>query len=152
MPTSEPDCPFCEIVAREDADAREVYRDAHSVAFFPTEPATLGHTLVVPRTHCPDIWSLEPELGAHLAVTVINLAAAVKRAMRPDGLNIIQSNGAAATQTVMHIHVHIVPRWIGDPVGRIWPPETDYTEDAKDAAWARLRDEARLISRSTRTG
>jgi len=52
------DCPFCEIVQREDPDAREVYRDEHVVAFFPTEPAVLGHTMVVPREHVPDIWSL----------------------------------------------------------------------------------------------
>lgn len=44
--------------------------------------------------------------------------------MSPDGLNIIQSNGAAATQTVQHLHVHVVPRWEGDAMGQIWPPES----------------------------
>lgn len=145
MPTSDLECPFCEIVARDDPDAREVYRDRHCVAFFPTEPATLGHTLVVPRAHRRDIWALEPELAAQLGVAVVQLAAAVKRAIRPDGLNVIQSNGVVATQTVMHVHVHLVPRWEDDALGRIWPPETNYTESAKDAAWAALREEARSI-------
>jgi histidine triad (HIT) family protein len=143
MPTSVPDCPFCEIVAREDRDAREVYRDAHVVAFFPLEPATLGHTLVVPREHVSDIWSLDEETAAHLARATLSLAGAVKRAMMPEGMNIIQSNGEAASQTVFHLHVHIVPRWVGDAIGRIWPPETSYSERQKDDAWERLRSECK---------
>ena len=63
--------------------------------------------------------------------------------MRPDGLNVIQSNGAAATQTVMHLHIHVVPRWEDDEVGRIWPPETNYSEGEKDDAWEALRGEFR---------
>lgn len=146
MPTSDPDCPFCEIVQRDDPDAREVYRDQHVVAFFPRNPATLGHTLVIPRLHIPDIWSLDQITAERLARVTTQLAAAVKRAVNPDGLNIIQSNGKAASQTVFHLHVHLVPRWEGDPVGRIWPPETDYTEQEKDDAWERLRVECRKVT------
>ena len=51
----------------------------------------------------------------------------------------VQSNGAAATQTVMHLHIHLVPRWRKDALGRIWPPETDYGKRAKDQAWERLK-------------
>lgn len=137
--TVDPECPFCEIVQREDPDAREVYRDDHVVAFFPLEPATLGHTLVVPRAHVPDIWSLDDETAERLAVATTRLAQVVKHALAPEGLNVIQSNGKAATQTVFHLHVHIVPRWENDAVGRIWPPETNYSEAQKDDAWERLR-------------
>ena len=147
MPTRDPDCPFCEIVQREAPDAREVYRDEHVVAFFPLEPATLGHTLVVPRQHIPDIWTLDEATAAHLARATVRLAAAVRDAVEPQGLNIIQSNGEAATQTVFHLHVHIVPRWGGDVVGRIWPPETSYSEDQKDDAWDRLREACRGVTR-----
>jgi histidine triad (HIT) family protein len=146
MPTSDPDCPFCEIVQREDPDVREVYRDGHVVAFFPTEPATLGHTLLVPREHIPDVWSLDEDLAAELGRAVVRLSAAVRRAVAPEGLNVIQSNGEAATQTVMHLHVHLVPRWQGDGIGRIWPADTDYTEDQKDEAWERLRAECRAAA------
>jgi histidine triad (HIT) family protein len=146
MPTSDPDCPFCEIVQREDPDVREVYRDGHVVAFFPTEPATLGHTLLVPREHIPDVWSLDEDLAAELGRAVVRLSAAVSRAVAPEGLNVIQSNGEAATQTVMHLHVHLVPRWQGDGIGRIWPADTDYTEDQKDEAWERLRAECRAVA------
>lgn len=133
------DCPFCEIVQHDDPDAREVYRDEHVVAFFPLEPATLGHTLVVPRQHVPDIWCLDEQTSERLAVAATRLSRVVKDALTPEGLNIIQSNGKAATQTVFHLHVHIVPRWEGDAVGRIWPPETSYSEAQKDGAWERLR-------------
>lgn len=139
MPTNDPDCPFCEIVQRDDPDAREVYRDEHVVAFFPLEPATLGHTLVVPRHHVPDIWSLDQQTAERLAVATTRLSRVVKDALTPEGLNIIQSNGRAATQTVFHLHVHIVPRWEGDAVGRIWPPETSYSEAQKNDAWEQLR-------------
>lgn len=142
-PLTDPDCPFCEIVAREEEDTREVFRTESVVAFFPPEPATLGHTLLIPRAHVRDIWALDPDLAAELGRQTVTLARAVKRAMRPDGLNVIQSNGPAATQTVMHLHVHVVPRWEDDEVGRIWPPETHYSEDDKDDAWEALRREFR---------
>ena len=139
------ECPFCEIVQREDPDAREVYRDEHVVAFFPLDPATLGHTLVVPRHHISDIWSLDDELARHLGVATTRLSQVVKHVLRPEGLNVIQSNGRAATQTVFHLHVHIVPRWSNDSVGRIWPPITNYTEEQKDAAWEKLRIACRQV-------
>ncbi|MET8349680.1 MULTISPECIES: HIT family protein [unclassified Micromonospora] len=139
------DCPFCEIVLRETPDTREVYRDERVVAFFPLEPATLGHTLVVPRDHIPDIWSLDEEAAAHLARITLKLSHAVKCATEPEGLNIIQSNGAVATQTVPHLHIHVVPRWSGDQMGRIWPSETSYSETQKDDVWERLRDECRKV-------
>lgn len=148
MPTSAPeapDCPFCSIVQQDDPDVREVYRDGTVVVFFPDEPATLGHTLIVPLRHVPDIWSVDHDLAAHLGRATVDVAAAVKRAMKPDGLNIIQSNGDAATQTVMHLHVHVVPRWEGDQIGRIWPPESGYSEFQKDKAWDAIRAECRGI-------
>lgn len=143
MPPTDPDCPFCEIVARQEDDAREVFRTNEVVAFFPPEPATLGHTLLIPRAHVRDIWGLDQDLAAELGRQTVVLAGAVKRAMRPEGLNVIQSNGAAATQTVMHLHIHVVPRWEKDDVGRIWPPETHYSEGEKDDAWEALRREFR---------
>lgn len=123
-----------------------MYRDEHVVAFFPLEPATLGHTLVVPRQHIPDIWALDEATAERLAVATTRVSAAVKKALQPEGLNIIQSNGKAATQTVLHLHVHIVPRWENDAIGRIWPPETSYSEEEKDDAWERLRAACREVT------
>lgn len=138
MRTVDPDCDFCGIVARQE-DAREVFRTEHLVGFFPLEPATLGHTLLIPREHIPDIWSLNDQTGGHLARATLTLANAIREGMAPDGLNIIQSNGEAATQTVPHLHIHLVPRWENDSMGRIWPGETDWSEEAKDEACSKIR-------------
>lgn len=130
-------CPFCAIIMGE-GPARVVYRDDHAVAFFPLRPATFGHTLVVPRRHIPDIWELPEADAACLSRTVLRGAAALRAAVAPDGLNIIQSSGAAATQTVPHLHVHLVPRWAADAMGPIWPAHPpSYPPQVLDS----LRDE-----------
>jgi histidine triad (HIT) family protein len=113
-------CDFCQIVAEEEP-ARMVMRADQVVAFFPLQPATVGHTLVVPTSHIPDIWALDDDTAATLAHATMRVARAAGEALSPDGLNIIQSNGSAATQTVQHLHVHVVPRWVGDAMGPIWP-------------------------------
>ncbi|WP_394553108.1 HIT domain-containing protein [Agromyces sp. MMS24-JH15] len=145
MSDARTDCPFCEIVANEDIDARQIYRDAETIAFFPTEPAVLGHTMVIPRHHVADIWELDTHTAARLASTTLAIATAIKDALNPHGLNVIQSNGHAASQTVMHVHVHVVPRWEHDRIGRIWPPESHYTEAQKDDAWEALREAVRKV-------
>jgi len=135
------ECEFCDIV-RRDEDAREVLRTDTVVAFFPTEPATLGHTLVIPREHIPDIWSLDAATAHQLTEATLLVARAVRSALPIDGLNIIQSNGEAATQTVFHLHVHVVPRRLDDGMGRIWPLVTDWSEtdkrEAQSKIWAEL--------------
>ena len=144
---SEP-CEFCEIVDRDDPDVREVYRDENLVAFFPTEPAVLGHVLVVPRRHVPNIWGLEPDEAAQLSRAALLLSDAIREAVRPEGLNIIQSNGEAATQTVRHVHVHLVPRWTDDAMGPIWPAETDHSEESKERVMLDVRSAAQRLKAS----
>lgn len=136
----QPDCPFCRIVRQQDPNVREVYRDEHMVAFFPTEPAALGHTLVIPRSHIPDVWTLDEATATGLAGATLRVSHGVRAAFGPDGLNVIQSNGSAASQTVSHLHVHVLPRWQGDQIGDIWP-ETHYAEKEINNALERLRDE-----------
>lgn len=138
-------CPFCGIVDRDDPDAREVYRDEHTIAFFPTEPAVLGHTMVIPRAHVPDIWQLSEDQARQLSATALRIATAIRDSLHPDGLSVIQSNGEAASQTVMHVHVHLVPRTIGDRIGQIWPPESTYSEAQKDDAWETLREACQAL-------
>jgi len=141
-PDQDPGCDFCDIVARQE-DAREVLRTEQVVAFFPLEPATLGHTLIIPRQHLPNIWHLDAQTVAILATATISVSRAVRDALNPDGMNIIQSNGEAATQTVPHLHVHVVPRWHDDAMGRIWPESTDWTGEQMSAAQTRIRSRLR---------
>lgn len=85
-----------------------------------------GHVLVVPKTHVPDIFALDDALGAAVMRTVMRVARAVGDALRPDGLNIWQSNGEAAGQEVLHAHFHVLPRAQGDGMLRIYPRRPDY--------------------------
>lgn len=147
MPTSQPDCPFCGIVRQADPNVREVFRDEHVVAFFPTSPAVIGHTIVIPREHFIDIWTLSEDSAARLARVTVQLAGAVRNAVNPEGMNIIQSNGPVATQTVFHLHVHLVPRWKGDAMGPIWPDTTCHSEDATSSAFDAVREACQALKK-----
>lgn len=132
------DCEFCRIISGE-TKARVVGETEAVIAFLPLAPATLGHTLVVPKQHVPDIWSLPPALIEPLGHVILRTASAIREAMQPEGLNIINSNGAAASQTVPHLHIHVVPRWEGDEVGEIWPPKASRSEVVQDEVLAAIR-------------
>jgi histidine triad (HIT) family protein len=119
---SEPGCPFCAIVRGEDPSTEIICESESWVAFFPKEPATPGHTLVAPREHIPDAWSLEPGLGAELMEAVVRVGRAVREALTPTGMNLISSSGEAAEQSVFHLHLHVVPRYPDDKIDSIWPP------------------------------
>ena len=119
MPGFDPDCEFCALL--RDDGAQTVYEDEHTAAFFPLHPAADGHTLVVPRGHVPDLFALDLAVAQRLTRTTLRVAAALRAALAPEGMNVINSAGAAASQTVRHLHVHLVPRWTGDRMGTIWP-------------------------------
>jgi ATP adenylyltransferase len=124
--TRKPGCPFCDIVAG-DASARVLSRGRGVTVFLPDQPATLGHTLVVPDDHVEDVWGLDQGAARNVASEVLRVSHAVRDALQPDGLNIIQSNGPGAGQTVPHLHVHVLPRWTGDTVGDIWPESPQWS-------------------------
>jgi histidine triad (HIT) family protein len=116
-----------------------IWREAEWIAFFPDAPATPGHTLVVPRQHVPHYWALSDELAANLAAASLRIGRAIHEALRPAGMNLITSQGAAAEQTVMHVHLHVLPRWEHDALDAIWPPK----QAADSATVSRLADELR---------
>lgn len=116
MSTAETDgtCPFCAIIAGT-AEASLVAADEHVVAFLTIRPATAGHLLVLPRAHVSSLADLEPELGARVFAQAQRLAAALRRSGLPcEGVNLILADGAAAFQTVFHMHFHVIPRVAGD--------------------------------------
>lgn len=118
--TSTSACPFCAIVAAQ-LSAHVIQRWPDAIAFAPLRPATLGHTLVIPTAHVETVWDLDIGAAQRLTARTLEISSALRAVLDPPGLNIIQSNGAAATQTVPHLHVHLVPRYEGDDVGKIWP-------------------------------
>ena len=132
------DCDFCAI-ARGDAPAEVVCEGEHWVAFFPLHPATLGHTLIIPREHVENLWAASLSVGGELMQAAIEVGRAIQHALEPDGLNLISSAGAAAEQTVPHLHLHVVPRWDDDGFGRIWPPQKETPDDVVGDAANRIR-------------
>ena len=137
--TDTPSCPFCSIVEGTDPLARVLYCDEQVIAFFPLNPATRGHTLVAPHRHVPDNRGLTPSEARDIAAAIQRVAAAISDGLTPEGLNVIQSNGVAATQTVNHLHVHLVPRYNGDQMGLTWPDGSAEGEDAQDQTLAQLQ-------------
>jgi len=128
----EAECEFCRIV-RGAEPAAIVCQDRTCVAFFPTHPAVQGHTLVVPRRHISNLWQAEGDLVADLVRMVIRVGRALVEAVHPEGMNLITSAGEAASQTVFHAHLHVVPRWKGDAIGEIWPPASTSAAAATQA-------------------
>ena len=106
-------CAFCAIVAGE-APAHVVWSDERTLAFMDRAPLVPGHVLVIPRTHSAELWEMSLEDGAAVMRTTLRVAAAVKGALNPEGMNLFHSTGEAAGQDVFHVHLHVVPRWRDD--------------------------------------
>ncbi|HNP73034.1 MAG TPA: HIT family protein [Kouleothrix sp.] len=117
-----------------DIPAIRVYEDHATLAFMDINPAARGHALVIPKDEHADLFSIPPETLAAVARTVQRVALAMREVLRPDGVNIIQNNGAAAGQTVFHYHVHIIPRWEGDNALRLWKPQAADQADLRTLA------------------
>lgn len=132
-------CPFCAIVKDEDPNARVLYRDQDVTTFFPLRPATRGHTLVIPNRHVAEHVDLTDAESRQLGSAVRRTARAVRSALSPDGINIIQSTGSAATQTILHVHFHVLPRWNDDDVSLTWPDRAAEDSDAQDQTLALVR-------------
>jgi histidine triad (HIT) family protein len=123
-------CDFCAIARGEDRSVEVICEEEGWIAFFPLNPATPGHTLVIPRKHVADLWAAESTLAAELIRAVIRVGQAIGASLKPEGMNLITSAGTIAEQTVFHLHLHIVPRWQQDGFGEIWPSKKKF-EDAK---------------------
>ena len=133
MSESDPDCLFCKIVAGE-IPATRVHEDEATVAFMDINPATRGHLLVVPRRHSRDLHDIpEDDLAAVTAAGKL-LAGRVVERLGADGVNLHQATGEAAWQTVFHFHLHVIPRYQGDPLRLPWVPAPGDREEIAAAA------------------
>jgi histidine triad (HIT) family protein len=118
---SDPDCIFCKIAAGE-LPGQIVDQDERTVAFMDINPATRGHALVIPRRHARDLLDIEAD---DLSATILGaqrLARRVSERLGTDGVNLLNSCGRAAWQTVFHFHIHVIPRYSDDPLQLPWKP------------------------------
>jgi histidine triad (HIT) family protein len=137
MPGRDAHCLFCKIIAGE-LPATVVGEDERTLSFMDINPATRGHALVVPREHTVDLLEIGQEDLAAVAAAAKRLAARAKEALGADGVNLINSCGAAAWQTVFHFHVHVIPRYRDDPLKLPWVPAPGDADEIA-AAGAALR-------------
>ncbi len=115
------DCVFCKIRDGQIPSIR-VFEDQDTIAFMDINPLNEGHCLVVPRAHAATIFEIEEaDLRAAISTTR-RVARALREGLRAQGLNVLQANGAAAFQSVPHLHFHLIPRWSGDGKGFDWTP------------------------------
>jgi histidine triad (HIT) family protein len=115
------DCIFCAI-AKGEGPATIVASDDRTVAFMDIMPATRGHLLVIPRAHYRDLLTVDPDDLAACATMAKAMAQRVKDVLDADGVNLLNSCGPAAWQTVFHFHIHVIPRYADDPLELPWIP------------------------------
>ena len=126
-------CIFCKIV-RGEAPSFRVREDDLTLAFMDIFPVAHGHTLIIPKQHCTDIFSASEALLSGVAAASLTIARAIDRELSPDGLGIFQLNRAAAGQTVFHYHTHLIPRMTGDTLAihsRVRGDDGDLAEVAR---------------------
>jgi histidine triad (HIT) family protein len=131
----DPDCIFCKILAGE-LPASIVGEDERTVSFMDINPATRGHALVIPRMHSRDLLRIAPEDLAAVALAAQRLAIRIDERLGAQGVNVINSCGAAAWQTVFHFHVHVIPRYADDPLRLPWVPGPGDAQEIAAAASA----------------
>jgi histidine triad (HIT) family protein len=132
---ADPDCLFCKIVAGELPSTR-VDEDDRTVAFMDINPATRGHALVIPREHARDLHEVSAEDLCATMAAAQRLAALARDRLDADGVNLLNSCGRAAWQTVFHFHVHVIPRYDDDPLRLPWVPGPGDEAEIRAAAAA----------------
>lgn len=115
------ECIFCAIADGQIPSAK-IYEDEHVFAFMDIAPATPGHLVIIPKQHYRNIFDIPTEVGSKIMEAAVPLATAIREALNPDGLNLIQNNEPAGFQTVFHFHLHLIPRWKADSLQPLWQP------------------------------
>ncbi|MGD6807462.1 MAG: HIT family protein [Candidatus Bathyarchaeia archaeon] len=131
-------CIFCKIVQKQ-APSSTLYEDDTVLAFLDIRPLNMGHTLVIPKAHYVDIFDIPEKELAAVHVVAKQLALAIKSATGADGISIFEQNGKAAGQDIFHLHVHVVPRFLGQPLPRF--------SELKEANRAALNEMAMKINK-----
>lgn len=134
------ECVFCQIVAGE-SPASIFYEDALVLGFLDIGPVTTGHALIVPKVHAACLAELDEEVGKHLWAVTQRTAAAIRNSgVKCEGINLFLADGEAAFQEIFHVHMHVFPRYAGDPFKLIMDWNFKPTRDELDRAAAQIRD------------
>lgn len=124
-------CIFCKI-ANGEIPSRTLYEDERYRVILDMGPATRGHALVLPKEHFENLYEIPDEWAAGALAAAKKVAGLMKDKLGTDGLNLVQNNGAAAGQTVMHFHMHIIPRYKNDNANILWKPTSPSAGELDD--------------------
>ncbi len=121
-------CIFCKIASGE-IPSNTIYEDDSFRVILDNGPATKGHALVLPKEHYANLFEIPEDVLAGAANVAKTVAGTMKEKLSYDGLNLVQNNGEAAGQTVMHFHLHIIPRYKNDGQHILWRPTQPSAEE-----------------------
>ncbi|MEM0360584.1 MAG: HIT family protein [Candidatus Diapherotrites archaeon] len=114
------ECIFCKI-AKGQIPSTKIHETKNTLAFLDIAPVNKGHTLVIPKKHFSSLQEIPEKELKETIIATKKIAIAIQKALKPDGINLIQSNGSTAGQIIMHFHMHIIPRFENDKAGFKWP-------------------------------
>ncbi len=109
------DCIFCGIV-NGSVESYSIYADEHVIVILDINPVNLGHCLIISKKHYRNIFDAPSGLLSHMMIIAQKLSTAITKALGADGVNIIMTNNKAAGQAIMHLHIHVIPRFMGDGI------------------------------------
>jgi histidine triad (HIT) family protein len=125
------DCIFCKL-ANGDIPTNSIYEDEDFKVILDMGPATKGHALILPKDHADNLFELPDETAGKAMILAKKLAKHMMEVLDCDGLNVVQNNGEAAGQTVMHYHLHLIPRYKDDNQHILWNPTKPSTEELQE--------------------
>ena len=128
------DCIFCKVL-NGDIPSEKVLEDEHAIAVMDINPWTRGHAVVIPRRHAANIFEIEDDELSAVILAAKRLATQMRDTLLGcDGVNLLQSNGAVAWQTIFHLHFHVIPRYEGDPLQLPTRPQPASPEELAEVA------------------
>ena len=130
-------CIFCKIIDGS-IPSTVVYEDADFKAIMDISPAAKGHVLILPKKHCADLLSIDPDVASKALMIASKIANAQKKAFNCDGINLLQNSGEAAWQSVFHLHIHLIPRYNNDNVMVPWE-HLSYADGEAEEYAAKIR-------------
>lgn len=130
-------CLFCSI-ASGAMESATIFENSEFKVILDKFPGARGHTLIMPKEHYDDIYDLDAETAGKMFALATIVAKALKNVFKCDGMNLLQNNGAVAGQTVMHFHMHLIPRFEDDGLKFAWETKK-FTDDELDDIAASIK-------------
>ena len=126
-------CIFCDIGGGIDPQLI-TYEDERTIAFLDRSPASVGHSLVIPKQHCTTLMDISEEDAAAVMIGATRVVHLLHAALDPNGFTLLQANEIAGWQGVFHVHVHVIPRWDENELQSPWEPQEAELDELRATA------------------